>query len=138
MEDMDVDQIEGSAGAADDTEGVRQRLLSERRAVKRHYYRAEHGIAYFLRIASLDSDDLTGFTPGLAMMTGRISRGWHPHFTMPGRSTKSLLPFFARFQEQGRQKPIRRGETREARSSRLVFRSHLDLDRLSCGPRRAR
>ncbi len=49
MEDMDVDQIEGSAGAADDTEGVRQRLLSERRAVKRHYDRAEHGIAYFLR-----------------------------------------------------------------------------------------
>ncbi len=34
--------------AADDTEGVRQRLLSERRAVKRHYYRAENGIAYFL------------------------------------------------------------------------------------------
>jgi hypothetical protein len=48
MEDMDVDQIEGSAGAADDTEGVRQRLLSERRAVKRHFYRVEHGIAYFL------------------------------------------------------------------------------------------
>jgi hypothetical protein len=34
--------------AADDTEGVRQRPLSERRAVKRHYYRAENGIAYFL------------------------------------------------------------------------------------------
>jgi hypothetical protein len=47
MENMDVDQIEGSAGAADDTEGVRQRLLSERRAVKRHFYGAEHGIAYF-------------------------------------------------------------------------------------------
>jgi hypothetical protein len=46
MEDMDVDQIEGSAAAADDTEGVRQRLLSERRTVKRHYYRAEYGIAY--------------------------------------------------------------------------------------------
>jgi hypothetical protein len=50
MEDMDVDQIEGSAGAADDTEGVWQRLLSERRAVKRHYYRVEHGIACFLII----------------------------------------------------------------------------------------
>jgi hypothetical protein len=33
---------------ADDTEGVRQRLLSERRAVKRNYYRAENGIAYSL------------------------------------------------------------------------------------------
>jgi hypothetical protein len=27
---------------------VRQRLLSEKRAVKRHYSRAENGIAYFL------------------------------------------------------------------------------------------
>jgi hypothetical protein len=34
--------------AADDTDGVRQRLLSERLAVKRHCYRAENGIAYFL------------------------------------------------------------------------------------------
>jgi hypothetical protein len=34
--------------AADDTEGVRQRVLSETRVVKRHYYRAENGIAYFL------------------------------------------------------------------------------------------
>jgi hypothetical protein len=48
MEDIDVDQIEGSPGAADDTEGVRQRLLSESRAAKRRYDRAENGIAYFL------------------------------------------------------------------------------------------
>ena len=34
--------------AADDTEGVRQPLLSEKSAVKRHYSRAENGIAYFL------------------------------------------------------------------------------------------
>jgi hypothetical protein len=33
---------------AHDTEGVRQRLLSERRAIKRQYHRAENGIAYFL------------------------------------------------------------------------------------------
>ena len=46
MKDMDGGQSEGIAGAADDTEGVRQRLLSERRAVKRHYYRAENEIAY--------------------------------------------------------------------------------------------
>ena len=34
VEHMDVDQIEGSAGAAGDTEGVRQRLFSEGRSVQ--------------------------------------------------------------------------------------------------------
>jgi hypothetical protein len=48
VEDMDVDQIERGAGAANDTEGVWERLLSEGRAVKGHEYRSEHGIAYFL------------------------------------------------------------------------------------------
>jgi hypothetical protein len=38
----------GSAGAADDAESVRQRLLGERRAVKKNQDRAEHEVAYFL------------------------------------------------------------------------------------------
>jgi hypothetical protein len=45
---MDVDKIEGSAGAAGDAESVRQRLFAERRAIERHQDRAEHEVTYFL------------------------------------------------------------------------------------------
>ena len=45
---MDVDKIEGSAGARDDAQSVRQCLLGERRAVQRNQDGAEDGVAYFL------------------------------------------------------------------------------------------
>jgi hypothetical protein len=43
-----VSNLSGLENAAGDTEGLWQRLLRERGSVKRHDYRAENRIAYFL------------------------------------------------------------------------------------------